>query len=90
MHVNNRFLQLAAAGALFVLLSGCASSPSTIQQPVPTSYMKSAVGTPDELSPLAPPEGRNVRRVAGHWVCDVNGKTLVYNNASSHWEPQKK
>jgi hypothetical protein len=91
MRLKTLFSGMAVSASLAMLLcSGCASSPSTIQQPEPTSYMKSAVGTPDELSPLAPAEGKNVRRVGGHWVCDVNGRTMVYNSASSSWEPQKK
>jgi hypothetical protein len=91
MRLKTYLSGMAIVAALsIVVLSGCASSPSTIQQPQTTSYMKSTVGTPNEMSPLAPGEGRNVRKVGDHWVCEVNGRTMVYNNATSCWEPQKK
>ena len=66
-----------AALLLFVFAGGCASSP--LPQPKTTAYMQSAVGTPNELSPLAPPEGRNVRKVGNNWLCEVNGRTMVYD-----------
>jgi hypothetical protein len=50
--------------------------------------MKSAVGTPDELSPIAPAEARNVRKVGNQWMCDLNGQVMVYNSASGQWEPK--
>jgi len=53
-----------------------------------TSHMKSAVGTPDELSPIAPAEARNVRKVGNQWMCDLNGQVMVYNSASGQWEPK--
>jgi hypothetical protein len=84
-------LLLAVGTSLSILLaSGCASSPSTIKQPPPTSYTRSTVGTPNELSPQAPGEAQNIRKVGDHWVCEVHGKTMVYNNATSCWEPQQK
>jgi uncharacterized lipoprotein len=43
------------AAILMILAAGCASS-STLAQPAETSHSKSAVGTSDELSPLAPSE----------------------------------
>lgn len=79
-----------AAFMLIILVGGCASSSSPLVQPAETSHMKSVVGTPEELSPLAPPEAKNIRKVGNQWVCDVNGKTMVYDNAKSCWEPQKK
>ena len=79
-----------AASLLFVFTSGCASSEAPLTQPAPTGYMKSAVGTKDELSPLAPPEARNVRKVGNHWLCDVNGRTMIYNDAAASWQPQQK
>jgi hypothetical protein len=61
---------------LIILASGCASSSSTLVQPAETSHMKSAMSTPDELSPLAPPEARNVRKLGKQWLCDVNGQVM--------------
>jgi hypothetical protein len=66
--------------------SGLAAPP--IEQPPMTSYMRSQVGTPDELSPLAPAEAKNVQKVGSQWTCEINGQPLVYNEASSRWEPQ--
>ena len=77
-----------AASMLLVLASGCASlsssssSPSSFEQSPMTSHMKSAVGTPDELSPIAPAEARNVRKVGNQWMCDLNGQVMVYNDAT--------
>ena len=91
MRLKPNLAGMAVAASLLIMLgSGCASSPSTLQQPAPTSYTQSTVGTPNELSPVAPGEGRNVRKVGGHWLCDVNGKTMVYNDATATWEPQQK
>jgi hypothetical protein len=78
-----------AATLLIIVGSGCAS-PSTVQQPPTTSYMKSAVGTPNELSPLAPPGAGNVHKVGNRWTCEVNGQIMVYNDAASRWELQPK
>jgi hypothetical protein len=71
---------------LAILASGCASSP--VAQPKPTSYMQSAVGTPDEMCPLVPGEARHVRKVGNRWTCEMNGRTMIYNDAASRWEPQ--
>lgn len=90
MHfVINLSRMAVAASLLLALTSGCASE-APLTQPQKTSYMQSAVGTPDELSPLAPPEARNVRKVGNHWVCDVNGRTMIYNDAAACWQPQQK
>ncbi len=91
MQLGNHVVGMVGAAALLIMLgSGCASSPSQIQQPPPTSYTRSTVGTPDELSPLAPGEAQNVRRVGDHWECEVNGRTMIYNNATARWEPRQK
>ena len=85
MRFKNNLAGLAVATSLFIVMaSGCTSS-STAQQP-PTGYMRSAVGTPNELSPMAPGNARNLRKVGDHWVCEVNGRTMVYNSAASCWE----
>ena len=74
-----------AAAMLMLLAGGCAS---TLEQPAPTSQMKSAVGTSDELSPVAPGEAKNMRKVGNQWMCDMNGQVMVYNGASEKWEPK--
>jgi hypothetical protein len=90
------------ASMLIILASGCASpavepasskTPAAviaIEQPPMTSYMRSQIGTPNELSPLAPAEARNVRKDGNRWRCDLHGQGLVFNEASSCWEPQTK
>jgi hypothetical protein len=91
MRLKQNLVGMAVVTSLLITLgSGCASSPSTIQQPAPTSYTRSTIGTPNELSPVAPGEGRNIRKVGDHWLCEVNGKTMVYNDAAACWEPQQK
>ncbi len=92
----------AAASMLISLASGCASSavepvsakpPAgviAIEQPPMTEYMRSQIGTPNELSPIAPAEARNVRKDGNRWRCDLNGQGMVFNDASSCWEPQTK
>ena len=102
MQVKIHFVRTAMVTSILILLgNGCTSSPvappssqtqpsGTFVEQVPiTSYMRSQVGTPNELSPLAPPEARNVRKVGDHWVCDLNGQVLVFNRATSCWEPQR-
>jgi hypothetical protein len=77
------------ASMMLILVSGCASS-SSLEQPPMTSHMKSAPGTPDELSPLAPQEARNIRKVGNQWRCDLHGQAMAYNAATGRWEVQKK
>jgi len=87
MQVRIQLAGMALVAALLIMVgSGLASPP--IAQPPMTSYMRSTVGTPDELSPLAPPEARNVHKVGNHWTCEINGQPMVYNDAASRWEPQ--
>jgi hypothetical protein len=69
-----------------------AATPSgaiVIKQDPMTSYMQSQVGTPNELSPLAPAEATNVKKVGGRWTCDLNGRAMIFNGAASCWEPQR-
>jgi hypothetical protein len=73
---------------LLLISGGCASAP--LEQPPATSYMKSTVGTADELSPQAPGEARNIRKVGNQWTCEVQGKTMVYDEATRSWAPKPK
>ncbi len=76
------------------LATGCAAPASRqpqasgiyVEQVPITSYMQSQVGTPNELSPIAPAEARNIRKVGGRWCCDLNGQARVFNGATSCWE----
>ncbi len=97
---KDRFLSGIAvvASMLMILASGCASSSQSssepqssvisIKQPPMTDYMRSQIGMPDELSPIAPAEATNIRKVGNQWMLDLNGQSMVFNDASGQWEPQ--
>jgi hypothetical protein len=70
--------------------SPAASGAIRVEQVPITPYMSSQVGTPNELSPLAPAAGRNMRKVGDKWLCDINGQTMVFDSASSCWLPHQK
>jgi hypothetical protein len=79
------------AGVVVLLLMGViAFAAPPIVQPPKTSYMQSTVGTPDELSPLAPAEAKKVCKVGNQWTCEINGQPMVYNEAASRWEPKQR
>jgi hypothetical protein len=89
MSFSPRLAVLVSAVSLLTLLGlGCGGS-SQVQQPETTPYMRSQVGTPNELSPLAPPGASHLRKVKGQWLCDLNGRTMVYNPATSNWVPKR-
>jgi uncharacterized lipoprotein len=89
MKLTIRLAGMAGLAALVIMGGiGCASS-SQVEQPATTSYMRSQVGTPNELSPLAPVGAHNLHKDGSQWVCELNGQTMVYNNAASKWEPKK-
>jgi hypothetical protein len=90
MHVKIPLARMAAAASLLIVLgSGCASTP--VEKPSEmTDHMKRMVGTPDELSPLAPAEARKVRKVGNQWTCEINGQPMVYHEAAARWEPRGK
>ena len=87
MRVKMQLAFLAALVALLISLGNGFAAPQIEQTPM-TPYMQSAVGTPDELSPLAPAEARQVKKVGDKWTCVINGQPMVYNDAASRWEPQ--
>ena len=87
MHVKIHLALLGVVVALLISLGSGFAAPQIEQTPM-TPYMRSAVGTPDELSPLAPAEARKVQKVGDHWTCEINGQPMVYNDAASRWEPQ--
>ncbi len=84
MEIISRLVLVAALSLAWA--AGCASQSAEMVQPPATSHMKSTVGTSDELSPLAPPEARNVRKVGNHWQCEVKGQEMRFNPATSLWE----
>lgn len=103
MQIKVHLTKMAVVSSMLIILaSGCASSsvePSlsktqssvlAIEQPPMTEYMRSQIGTPNELSPIAPAEARKVRKVGNQWLCDLNGQVMLFNDATGKWEPQKK
>ena len=89
MHVKTYLAWMAGIVAL-LLMGGNVFAAPPIVQPPQTSYMQSQVGTPDELSPLAPAEAKKVCKVGNQWTCEINGQPMVYNAAASRWEPKQK
>jgi len=90
MHVQNRLAGLAVAALLLLFLgSGCGTSSVYKNPDVETTKQRTA-GTADELSPLAPVGATNVKRVGNQWTCEQNGRTMIYNDAASCWQPQQK
>jgi hypothetical protein len=89
MHSKIYLAGMAMVASLLIMWAiGCASPP--VKQPEPTSHMRSTVGTPDELSPLAPVGATNVKRVGNQWTCEQNGRVMIYNEPASCWQPQQK
>ena len=78
-----------AASLLLMLGSGCASSSAYKNPDVETTKQRTA-GTGDELSPLAPVGATNVKRVGNQWSCEQNGRTMIYDDAASCWQPRQK
>ena len=71
MQMKIHLCGMAVVATILLLLAGGCAASSTLVQPAETNYMKSAVGTPDELSPLAPAEARNLRKVDNQWMYDL-------------------
>ena len=87
MHVKVYLAWMAGVVALLLMGAHAFAAPPIVQPPQ-TPYMQSKVGTPDELSPLAPLGGQNVRKVGNQWTCEQNGRTMIYNDAASCWQPK--
>jgi hypothetical protein len=95
MHTAVYGTVMAVAASLIISAGVCGSSSAPtatirLEQPAMTDYMRSRVGTPDELSPLAPAEAKDVHKAGGQWVCEVNGQIMIYNNTTACWEPRQK
>jgi hypothetical protein len=78
---------MVTALLLVFLGSGCASS-SGYKNPDVEATAKRTAGTPNELSPPAPVGATNVKKVGSQWTCEQNGRTMVYNDAASGWQPK--
>jgi hypothetical protein len=78
---------MLAALLLVFLGSGCASSSGYKNPDVEATKLRTA-GTSNELSPVAPVGAANVKKVGNHWTCEQNGRTMVYNDAASCWQPK--
>jgi hypothetical protein len=90
MHGKAYLAGMMVVALLLVCLgSGCASS-SGYKNPDVEATKQRTQGTPDELSPLAPVGGKNVRKVGNQWTCEQNGRMMIYNDAASCWEPKQK
>lgn len=88
MNVKVYLAGMAVAASLLTILgSGCASS-STHTNPEVEATKQRTLGTPDELSPLAPVGGKNLRKVGNQWTCEQNGRLMIYNDAASVWQPK--
>jgi hypothetical protein len=78
---------VAVASLLTMLVSGCGSS-APYKNPDVEANTQRTKGTADELSPIAPLGGENVRKVGNQWTCEQNGRTMIYNDAASCWQPK--
>ena len=88
MKVKASLAGMTVVALLLVILgSGCASS-SGYKNPDVEATKQRTLGTPAELSPLAPVGGQNVRKVGNQWTCEQNGRVMIYNDATSAWQPK--
>jgi uncharacterized lipoprotein len=88
MKVKAYLAGMSVAALLLVILgSGCASS-SGYKNPDVEATKQRTTGTSDELSPLAPVGATNVKRVGNQWTCEQNGRVMIYNEATSAWQPK--
>ena len=88
MKVKAYLAGMTVAALLLVILgSGCASSSGYKNPDVEATKQRTA-GTSDELSPLAPVGATNVKRVGNQWTCEQNGRVMIYNDATSAWQPK--
>ncbi|MCK9374949.1 MAG: hypothetical protein M0P73_02240 [Syntrophobacterales bacterium] len=80
--------RLGLSAALMFLMWGNSWAAPPLEQPPMTNYMRSVVGTRDELSPLVPAEATKVKKIGNQWTCEIKGQPMVYNEAAARWEPQ--
>jgi hypothetical protein len=88
MKVKGYLAAMAVVASLLTfLVSGCGSS-APYKNPDVEANTQRTKGTSDELSPLAPLGGQNVRKVGNQWTCEQNGRVMIYNDAASCWQPK--
>jgi hypothetical protein len=88
MNVKVYLAGMAVVASLLTILgSGCGSS-APYKNPDVEATKQRTLGTADELSPVAPVGGQNVRKVGNQWACELNGRTMIYNDAASCWQPK--
>jgi hypothetical protein len=81
---------MAVVASLLIMWGiGCAPSSGYKNPDVETTKQRT-MGTPDELSPLAPPGATNVKKVGNQWTCEQNGRVMIYNEPAQCWQPQQK
>jgi hypothetical protein len=88
--MNLKIYLAAMAVALLLLMtlgSGCGPS-ATYKNPDVEATKQRTLGTADELSPVAPVGGEKVRKVGNQWTCEQNGRLMIYNEATSSWQPK--
>jgi hypothetical protein len=83
------YLAGMAVVALLLTILGSGCGPSQVyKNPDVEATKQRTQGTADELSPVAPVGGQNVRKVGNQWACEQNGRTMIYNDAASCWQPK--
>jgi hypothetical protein len=82
--------EMMVAALLLVFLGGGCASSSGYKNPDVEATTKATAGTPNELSPVAPVGATNVKKVGNQWTCEQNGRTMVYDDAASCWQPKAK
>ena len=90
MRIQVQFAAMAVVASLLIMLAGGCASSSEYKNPDVEATKQRTLGTADELSPQAPPGACNVRKVGNQWICDLNGRTMVYNGAANRWDAQQK
>jgi hypothetical protein len=88
MRVKAYLAGMMVIALLLVFLgSGCASSSGYKNPDVEATKQRTA-GTANELSPEAPVGAGKVKKVGNQWTCEQNGRTMIYNDAASCWQPK--
>ena len=88
MKVKGYLAAMAVVASLLTfLVSGCGSS-APYKNPDVEATKQRTLGTADELSPVAPVGGQKVRKVGNQWTYEQNGRLMIYNDATSSWQPK--
>jgi hypothetical protein len=90
MRIKVQLAGMAASAVLLTILAGGCVTASGYKNPDVETTKQRTLGTADELSPQAPGGACNVKKVGNQWTCELNGKTMVYNDAANRWEARQK